>query len=302
MARRSHAVAAAGFGLGASVLFAPTASADTFTVNSLDDPGDGTCDATDCTLREAVDVANADAAPDTITFASGLSGTIALDGDGLYLEAAVTVDGPGADLIAIDGMDDTGIFYVDTDTIGDPYDPVTISGLTLRRGYASQGGAVHSDTATLRLEGLALENNQAASAGGGAAWTNDGNLAIVDSTFTGNDAYGDGGGALYVANTQGTSSETDVEVLISGSRFTGNAAHASGFGDGGALYFNDPDGDIVIEDSTISGNESPDRGGGIYINEIAEGGDLTITGSTISGIAPPSVAAGRPSTPLRATS
>ena len=40
----------------------------TFTVNSTADPGDGTCDATECTLREAIAAANANAGTDTIVF------------------------------------------------------------------------------------------------------------------------------------------------------------------------------------------------------------------------------------------
>ena len=35
-----------------------TAQATTFIVNSTKDPGDGTCDATEWTLREAIDAAN----------------------------------------------------------------------------------------------------------------------------------------------------------------------------------------------------------------------------------------------------
>ena len=40
-----------------------------FTVNSADDVDDGTCDATHCSLREAIDAANANAGTDTIAFA-----------------------------------------------------------------------------------------------------------------------------------------------------------------------------------------------------------------------------------------
>ena len=39
-----------------------------FTVNSTDDPGEGTCDAGHCTLAEAFNAANATAASDTILF------------------------------------------------------------------------------------------------------------------------------------------------------------------------------------------------------------------------------------------
>ena len=58
--------------LGASVAIlvgsAAEASPTTFTVNSTADPGDGTCDGTECTLREAIAAANANAGTDTIEF------------------------------------------------------------------------------------------------------------------------------------------------------------------------------------------------------------------------------------------
>ena len=44
------------------------AQATTFTVNSTADLGDGACDATECTLREAINAANANAGADTIAF------------------------------------------------------------------------------------------------------------------------------------------------------------------------------------------------------------------------------------------
>jgi len=44
------------------------AQAATFTVNSTADPGDGVCDATECTLPEAIAAANALPGPDMIGF------------------------------------------------------------------------------------------------------------------------------------------------------------------------------------------------------------------------------------------
>ncbi len=75
LARR--AAAGTGLAVGAALLVAPAAQADTFTVTKLADSDDGVCDA-DCSLREALDEANATSDADTITFASGLSGTIEL--------------------------------------------------------------------------------------------------------------------------------------------------------------------------------------------------------------------------------
>jgi CSLREA domain-containing protein len=45
-----------------------TGGAATFVVNSAADPGDGICDASECTLREAIDAANANPGPDVIAF------------------------------------------------------------------------------------------------------------------------------------------------------------------------------------------------------------------------------------------
>jgi CSLREA domain-containing protein len=54
---------------GGSEPAAPLAMAGlTFTVNSTADPGNGVCDAAECTLREAITAANAAAGSDTITF------------------------------------------------------------------------------------------------------------------------------------------------------------------------------------------------------------------------------------------
>lgn len=47
---------------------AAPAAADTFTVNNTSDPGNGTCDAFGCTLREAITAANANPGADTIVF------------------------------------------------------------------------------------------------------------------------------------------------------------------------------------------------------------------------------------------
>ncbi len=69
---------------------ASTVSAATYTVNSTDDDLDGACDhpyvdaATDCTFREALQVANADSAADIITFNINVA-NFADDGDGQFI-------------------------------------------------------------------------------------------------------------------------------------------------------------------------------------------------------------------------
>jgi CSLREA domain-containing protein len=92
-------------GLGAE------ASPATYTVNSTADPGDGTCDGTECTLREAIAAANANVGTDTIEFdiagtgphtispASGLP-TIT---DSVIIDGTSEPDFVGAPIIELDG-------------------------------------------------------------------------------------------------------------------------------------------------------------------------------------------------------
>ncbi len=84
------------------MLAAGSAQADTtFTVNSTNDPGTGVCDATECTLREAITAANNTAGADTINFnipddpnSPGFEvKTIFLNSSPLTITEAVTIDG-----------------------------------------------------------------------------------------------------------------------------------------------------------------------------------------------------------------
>ncbi|MGF1473126.1 MAG: CSLREA domain-containing protein [Rubrobacteraceae bacterium] len=87
--------------LVAGTMGAGKAWAETFVVNSLDDPGDGTCDDSECTLREAIDAANDLGGADTITFT--VTGEIELvDSEGdLDIEGDLTVEGPGVDQLTV---------------------------------------------------------------------------------------------------------------------------------------------------------------------------------------------------------
>lgn len=67
----------------------------TFTGNSNAGPGDGTCDATGCTLREAINAANSTPGADTILFDLGQSATITPDSELPFItdSAGLTIDG-----------------------------------------------------------------------------------------------------------------------------------------------------------------------------------------------------------------
>ncbi len=86
----------------------PVAHAATFTVNTVEDHNDGVCSAADCTLREAINAANAG---DTISFNIPGSGVHTINAtSGFSITKAVTVDGTtqpgfgGAPLIELNGV------------------------------------------------------------------------------------------------------------------------------------------------------------------------------------------------------
>src|SRR5947209_7327337 len=106
-------VLTAGFGLWRNLpdsirnAVEPTALAATFTVNTADDHNDGVCNAADCTLREAINAANAG---DTISFNIPGAGVHTINAtSGFSITKAVTIDGTtqpgfaGAPLIEMNG-------------------------------------------------------------------------------------------------------------------------------------------------------------------------------------------------------
>ena len=80
---------------GMRELIMPTAYAATFTVNTLADHDDGTCDAADCTLREAINAVNGGSGGDTISFNIPGSGvrTINLSSALPVIGKAVSING-----------------------------------------------------------------------------------------------------------------------------------------------------------------------------------------------------------------
>src|SRR5262245_34905395 len=63
-------------------------------------------------LRQAVLDANANPGADVIDFADGLTGTIGLTGGQLDVTDALTIDGPGADRLAVSGSGTSRVLQV----------------------------------------------------------------------------------------------------------------------------------------------------------------------------------------------
>jgi len=218
------------------------------TVTNLNDSGAGS-------LRD--EIANT-AAGGTVTFASGLSGTISLTSAELLINKNLTITGPGANLLTITGNDARRIFSL----AGAGTLNVTITGLTLTNGRVTSngGGAIDVGNESLTLDGMIIRDCTAAagSNGGGirVAQSINASLTVLNSTIMNNRSEGLGGG-IRVAN--------QANFTIRNSTVSGN----SSFGNGGGINTYAASSDI--DNCTISNNTANlddsmgGTGGGVFI-------------------------------------
>lgn len=231
------------------------AEAKTFTVDSTADSpdatiGDGKCvsAAGGCTLRAAVEEANAsgfattiNVPPGTYTLTSPDEGANFGETGPLLLGGETTVSGGGESKTIIDGGGKRRLFEVGNKG------NVTLEDLTLRGAQVNGGD--------------------------GAALLNRGNVQLSNVIFERNRAIGDPmvpksgrGAALF--NTNGGKAELDSVVAI------GNLSD----GKGGALY-NDAASTMTLMNSVVTGNQSLANAGG----GISNHGDLQVTISIVRG-------------------
>ncbi len=292
-------------GVTALLLSSSVVLADDYIVNDGGDGSDladdGVCEVTaatgDCTLRAAIEQANADDNDSVITFDAALNGTtITLSNGGFETISAtvarsVTITGPGPDDLTIDGAGTTDRMFIIDDACNCLL-AVNISGLTVTK---SRGIAINDDDDTLTLDNMVISENFSSSPGGGVRLLN-GSLTIINSTITNNTTTSSGGGismdnsgdALTITDSiisENTSSltggglynDSGSAVTISGSTFSNNTS----FSAGGAIRNNSDNSTIDIENSTISGNMAQSDGGGIS-NDDDDGTVVTLLNVTIT--------------------
>ncbi|MEP7287335.1 MAG: choice-of-anchor Q domain-containing protein [Chloroflexota bacterium] len=190
---------------------------------------------------------------DIIQFAPAVTGTITLN-SAITLDHGLTISGPGAAILAIDGNNANQIFNITSGAIN-------LSGLTIKRGKnAAAGGGAIVNSSALNITNSTLSNNTANGYGG--AITNLGTLNVTSSTFSGN--QGTYGGAISSTGT----------LIISNSTFSANKAATSG----GAIYNTSG---VTIIGSTFSSNQAL-SGSGIGGAILSNGGLISATNSTLT--------------------
>ena len=260
-------------------VFSIQANSADFTVNLTTDEhdadtSDSICDTNlaaagqQCTLRGAVEQANAFSGNDRILFNLPSNSTITLttvNGGEMLIEDGLEIVGTGAQNLSINGGGgDNRIFSTLNAN-------VTISGMTLTNGRTTGfGGAILAMEGSLILEGVHLKDNSASVIGGGVVFFN-GIHRLINSTFSGNNAN-DCGGLLNLAGA----------LRIVNSTFSGNSATniGGGFCDLGSI---EP---TTLRNVTITNNNST-AGGGIYGSGLLNLGNTIVAGNNaISGTGP----------------
>ena len=245
--------------LCAAMTIVQSTHAATITVTNTNDSGTGS-------LRQALAGANNG---DTIIFSVTTPATITVTSGALVVNKSITITGPGANQLSVNGNAASTVFSIASGTV------VTISNLTVTNGMGSvsnqdnglSGGGIYNLHATLTINNCTITNCIAPDRGGGI-YNDYATLTINNSTISGNSATGvfggyDGGG---IFNESGT-------VVIDNSTISGNSALLCGGVENASIY-STPSGALTITKSTLSDNSNR----GIYDDYASAG--LTI-GNTI---------------------
>jgi len=249
-----------------SLALAAGAAAATFVVDNIVDPGDGFCLSPGCTLREAIDAANANPGPDVINFN--------IPGAGVH---TIT---PGSDLTAIgdavtiDGYSQPGTSE-NTLAIGD--DAVLLIEINAMNAVVGNVGVrISSDDCTIR--GLVINRTPGFNILVSSGFTNN----IVEGNFLGTDPSGlvDAGNGSGVAvngtNTLIGGLTAAARNIISGNQIGVSLASSSGNQVMGNYIGTDKNGTSPL------GNDL----GGVLVHSSAGnsvGGAVVGAGNVISG-------------------
>ena len=262
--------------------------------------GDNATDST--TLRYALTNA---CTGSNITFAGGVSGTIKL-GSRLRIDDNLTVQGPGANIVTLDGGGTTRLFYIGAGTI-------SISGLTLQNGLgkggdsnsggggAGMGGAIFQNGGSLSVANVTFSKNEAVGGSSANSSAGNGGGGFGGDAPTSSSGNGAGGGDLFGVGGLGTNGGGnyggpgagggDSSPLPGGQGGFGGGggggAGPGGFGGGGGSFFshyNEPSYGGYGGGGTSSGSVPNGGGGGAgFGGAIFEyAGTLALTGDTFN--------------------
>jgi hypothetical protein len=217
-------------------------------------------------LRQAVNLANAQTTGDSISFDPSVFATpqtITLTAGPLSLTdaARTTIAGPGPSLLTISGGATSRVFDI-------PGGSAALSGMTISGGHGDNGGGLRNAGGTLSLTNVSVSGNFASHNGGGLYTAPGGSTTISGVTFSNNSASVGAGVAVG-------SSAVDT---LSNCTISGNTALSNG---GGVASLG---GTLSLTNVTVSNNQAgPPNGtggGGLY---ISGSGTATLRNTIVAG-------------------
>ncbi|HUE03259.1 MAG TPA: Ig-like domain repeat protein, partial [Bryobacteraceae bacterium] len=223
---------------------------------------------------------------------TGLNGTITLANGRLRIDDNLTINGPGASALAIDGGKTTRLFFIGNGS-------VAINNLTLQNGLgrggatqwggagAGMGGAIFQNGGNLIVAGVTFSENQAqgGQSGAGGNFNGGGGLGGNASGY----AQGGSGGDLFGINGgpgAGGGSTASSGIISQAGGFAGGGAAngVGGFGGGGGEGLNARDGGGFGGGSGQGNDTGPGGGGAGFGGAIFEyAGTLALANDTFSG-------------------
>jgi hypothetical protein len=295
----------------ATVTVTVTGDLQNLVVDNNSDVVDGNYSAGNLSLREALQLTNANAGfSHTITFGNGsaaggtnfldtIPDTITLAGTELTISNDITITGTGAALLTINANQQSRIFNIDDQDAATEI-VVNIDGLTLTGGdVTGSGGAIFTREA-LTVSNSTISGNSTDS--GGGIRNEDGTLTVSNSTISGNTAVSFGGGiynrfgTLTVSNStiSGNSADSGGGIqngsgstaTVSNSTISGNS---NSFGDGGGGIHNGTDSSATVSNSIVAGNTQTDgtasdfKGSGTVTGRFNLIGDAATSGGLADG-------------------
>jgi predicted outer membrane repeat protein len=214
----------------------------------------------------------------------------------LAISKNVTIEGPGASELSISGGNLCRVFSIDGVD-------VNLSGLSVKNGKASEGGAIYVNSGALSATSCDITNNSANERGGavrgenaalsfsgcqisnngtraygsgGAIYLHEGSLSMTDCEIAVNkisqDGFSNYGGAIYLSSTVGDGNLLDASLTRC--QFSENLATY-----GGAIYADGAD-SLAVDSCLFKDNEGWHSGGAIYPRRVAQ---LTIDSCLFQG-------------------
>ena len=277
-----------------------SALALTFTVNSTGDEvdpelGDNVCgivppsskgdpSSGPCTLRAAIQTANANGTTDTIQFNLSANGPGCVDGVCTInlrevlpdLSTPISISGPGAAQLIVRHLPGAVAFRIFTVTTGGT---VNLSALTISDGstgdLASHGGNIHNvSTGIVNVDRCTVKDAFAFGSGGGIANTGGGRVNVTNSLIDSNVSVKGGGGIanfnLGILTVRNSTLSSNRTTALQGEAPAGGAIASFG-------------GTSNITNCTITGNTANGPGGGIAGSDTVNITNCTISGNSATG-------------------